>query len=414
VRVVATSDVVPGEHALAPGSRGFVLVLAMCMAVTALAVDTALPAFGDIRRSLGLSEDATSVTRLITYFLLGNAIGLLPAGLLSDRFGRKPVMWGGLLLYVVGAVGTMLAPTLGLMFAARFVWGLGSAGPRVAAMAMVRDAFVGERMARQMSFIMAVFILVPTIAPLLSAGILQFAPWQAVFAVCAGAALLLSIALIRLPETLAPDMRRSLSIAEVWSGCRTVLATPGTLAYLVSLTVLFGAFMSYLASSEVILDQVFDLGDWFPVFFSVVSIVMGAGMWLNGRIVERIGLDRLIGRVFASSAVLVTAMLVLTVATDGTPPFWAFVIAISAVLFSHQMLMPNLNAAAMRPLAAVAGTGAALLGMVPGAIGAVIGGVIDNRFDGTIMPLVLGFVLATAIGAIAWLQIQRAAPAVSD
>jgi DHA1 family bicyclomycin/chloramphenicol resistance-like MFS transporter len=390
----------------------FVLVLAMCMAVTALAVDTVLPAFAEIRSALGLAEDATSVTRLITFFLLGNSIGLLPAGLLSDRFGRKPVMWGGLLLYFVGAISAMLAPSLGMMFVARFVWGLGAAGPRVAAMAMVRDSFGGEQMARQMSFIMAVFILVPTFAPLISAGLLQIAPWQSVFGVCAAAALLLALALLRLPETLPTGMRRSLSASEVWAGCRAVLATPGTVAYLVALTVMFGAFMSYLASSEVILDQVFDLADWFPVFFSVVAIVMGAGMWLNGRIVEQIGLDRLIGRVFISSSLLVTAMLGLALATGGTPPFWAFVLVISAVLFSHQMLMPNLNAAAMRPLAHVAGTGAALLGMVPGIGGAVIGGVIDNRFDGTIMPLVLGFVFATAIGGVAWIQVLRSNAAV--
>jgi DHA1 family bicyclomycin/chloramphenicol resistance-like MFS transporter len=161
VTAVDTTTSAPGRTHLALGSKGFVAVLSMCMAVTALGVDTILPAYGEIRESLGLAEGATEVTGLITFYLMGNSIGLLPAGLLADRFGRKAVMWGGLALYLVGAVGTILAPSLAMMFAARFVWGLGGAGPRVAALAMVRDGFAGEQMAKQMSFVMAVFLLVP-------------------------------------------------------------------------------------------------------------------------------------------------------------------------------------------------------------------------------------------------------------
>ena len=123
-------DVSPRSK-VALGSGGFIAVLSMCMAVTALGVDTILPAYGDIRDSLGLDENASEVTGLITFYLMGNALGLLPAGLLSDRFGRKPIMWGGLALYVVGAIGSIFAPTLTTMFVARFVWGLGGAGPRV-------------------------------------------------------------------------------------------------------------------------------------------------------------------------------------------------------------------------------------------------------------------------------------------
>ena len=387
---------------LVPGSRWFILTLAMCIAVTALGVDTSLPAFPEIRESFGLADGATEVTRLITFFLLGNSLGLLPAGLLADRFGRKPVMWGGLVLYVVGAVGTMLAPSLTVMFVARFVWGLGSAGPRVAATAMVRDAYAGEQMARQMSFIMAVFILVPTFAPTLSTGLLYLGPWQLVFGVCAALGACVAVAVTRLPETMAIDDRRALAAVDVWRGCRTVLATPGTVGYVLALTALFGSFVSYLASSEVIVDQVFDLGDWFPVFFGGTALVMGLGMLINGRIVERVGLDRLIRLVFVGSSVCVAALLMLALVSEGHPPFWLFVVVLSAVLLGHQMLIPNLNAAAMRPLSHVAGTGAAILGMVPGVFGAVIGGVIDDQFDGTITPLAIGFVLCSAASIVAW------------
>lgn len=380
----------------------FTFVLAMGIAVTALGVDTVLPAFPEIREAMGLAEDSTAVAGLVTYFLMGSSIGLLPAGLLADRFGRRPVMWGGLALYIAGAIWAALAPSLTTMYVARFVWGLGSAGPRVAVMAMVRDAYAAEQMAKQMSFIMAVFILVPTFAPALGSGLLALGAWQLVFWVCAGAGAALLLSTLRLAETLPVADRGTLSIGDVWRGCRTVITTPGTLGYLVALTALFGAFYSYLASSEIIIDEVFGLSDWFPVFFGGIAIVMGIGMYINGRIVERVGLDRLLGKVLIVGAFTVAAMLVLALSTGGKPPFWLFVVSLSAVLLGHQMLIPNLNAAAMRPLAHVAGTGAAILGVVSGAIGALVGSIIDRQFDGTIRPLAIAYVVSTAIAIAGW------------
>ena len=392
----------PVRRQLRPGSALFTFVLAMGMAVTALGVDTVLPAFPEIREAMGLAEGSTEVAGLITFFLMGSSAGLLPAGLLADRYGRRPVMWGGLVLYVAGAVGSLLAPSLTVMFLARFVWGLGSAGPRVAVMAMVRDAYSGEQMAKQMSFIMAVFILVPTFAPSLSALLLLFGPWQIVFWLCAAAGVAMLAATLRLPETLPVEDQTTLSAGDVWSSCRTVLTTPGTYGYLVSLTALFGVFLSYLASSEVILDQVFDLSDWFPLFFGGLSVVMGVSMYLNGRVVERIGLGPLVAKVFSFAVAAVLALLALALATDGKPGFWPFVVLLAVVLFTQQMLIPNLNAAAMKPLAQVAGTGAAILGMVPGVLGAVIGTTIDRQFDGSVTPLAIAYAVGTAISIAGW------------
>ncbi|MEO6570480.1 MAG: MFS transporter, partial [Ilumatobacteraceae bacterium] len=390
------------------GSRGFLAVLSMCMAVTALGIDTVLPAYGEIRSTLGLAEGASEVTGLITFYFVGNSLGLLPAGLLADRFGRRAVMWGGLALYVVGAIGSILAPSLTVMFVARFIWGLGGSGPRVAALAMVRDGSAGEQMAKQMSLVMAVFLLVPAIGPTLSAGILALGPWQAVFWMCAVAAIVVAGFVTMLPETLPVEARRPLAVRSVWSSCRTVLSTPGNTAYMVSLTALFGVFMSYLASSELIVDQTFGLKPWFPAFFGGLALVMLVSMVVNGRFVERIGLRRLLSIVFVGNLVSVVVMLVVALATSGRPPFWLFVVLISAVLFSQQMLIPNINAAAMRPLATVAGTGTAILGMVSGVLGALIGEVINRRFDGTITPLAIGFVISSVVALAAWRRADAA------
>jgi MFS transporter, DHA1 family, multidrug resistance protein len=372
------------------------------MAITALGIDSVLPAFPEIRGAFDLADDASSVTGLITFFFIGSSLGLLPAGVLADRFGRKPVMWGGLALYVVGAIMSIFAPSLSAMFIARFVWGLGSAGPRVAAMAMVRDAYEGEQMAKQMSLIMAVFILVPTFAPSLASGVLAIGPWQAVFWGCAIAAVLVSTSVSLLPETLATTQQRRLSGPDIWTGMRAIVRTPGTIGYLVSLTALFGVFLSYIASSEIIFDQVFGLGKWFPVIFGAVALVMGAAMYTSGRVVERVGLDRIIRFGFTCSLAAAVLLLVVALITSGRPPFWLFIVLLGTVLFFQQLLIPNLNSAAMRPLGHVAGTAAAVLGMVPGVLGAVIGGFVDRQFDGTIRPIAVGFVISSAVAFWAW------------
>ncbi len=387
---------------LVPGTRGFIATLAGCMAVTALAIDTALPAFPEIRTAFDLADDATSVTGIITAFFIGSSLGLLPAGLLADRFGRRPVMWGGLALYIAGAIASILAPSLTVLFIARFAWGLGSAGPRVAALAMVRDAYEGEQMAKQMSLIMAVFILVPTFAPALASGVLLIGPWQAVFWMCAAVAIVVAALVMLLPETLPAENQRPLAVSDVGRSLRLVMATPGSVAYLVSLSALFATFLSYLASSEIILEQVFGLGEWFPLYFGAIALVMGGSMLTNGRYVERVGLQRIIRIGFTAQVSATVVLLAIAIATGGEPPFWVFTPTLTVVLFATQLIVPDLNAAAMRPLGSVAGSAAALFGMIPGIVGAVIGGLIDRQFDGTVTPMSIAFVVLSLVAFGAW------------
>jgi DHA1 family bicyclomycin/chloramphenicol resistance-like MFS transporter len=393
----------PRDHdrTLRPGSAGFTLVLSMAMAGTALAIDTVLPAFPEIRDATGLPSDSTQVAALVTTFLLGQGLGLVPAGVLADRFGRRPILWGGLAIYLVGAIGAALAPTLEIMLVARLVWGFGAAGPRVAATAMIRDAFEGEAMAKQMSTIMAVFLIVPTIAPSLGAGLIAVGPWQLVYWVCAAFTGVVMIMSLRLPATMPESARRELNVREIASGFKIVFVTPGTMGYMLAMVGLFAAFISYLASSEIIIDEVFGLAGWFPVIFGALAIVMAFAMIVNGRIVESVGLDRMI-RIMLGALLVADAVLVaLAFATGGEPPFAIFLLSIGAVIACQQLLVPNINAAAMRPLAAVAGSAAAMLGMVPMILGSLLGSFIDQAYDGTITPLAIGFALAgflTAIG----------------
>lgn len=383
------------ERAL--GSREFAVLLAMVMAMTALAIDVMLPAFPEIREATGLAPGSPDVSQLVTAFFLGLALAQIPAGLLADRFGRKPVMHIGLVLYTLGAIGTLLAPSLGWMLVARFCWGLGAGGPRVVAVAIVRDRFRGDQMARVMSMVMAMFVLVPVIAPSIGSLLLAVGPWQLVFGFCAVTATAVNLWATRLPETLHPEHRRPLRFGPIVDGGRAVLRARQTVLLGLALTAVMAAFMSYLASAELIIDETFALGDYFPLIFGVIAAGMGTATFTNGRIVERIGMWGMLRGALATYALLTVVVLVVAVVSDGTPPAGLYLPLLGILLANHALLVPNLNSAAMEPVGAVAGTASALLGAVTILGGSLIGSRVDQAFDGTIRPLAVAFVASAAV-----------------
>src|SRR3954451_19684801 len=194
------------------GGRRFVAFIATCMAMAAMSIDLLLPAFPKMREEFGLPADSTKPSQLITAFFLGLAVGQLLYGPLSDRYGRKPLLYAGLLIYACGALAATRASTLAAVVACRVVWGFGAAAPRSLAIAMVRDTQHGDRMARTMSHVMATFILVPILAPAVGTALISVAQWRVVFWLPAVAAGGLALWATRLPETLAPENRRSVSL----------------------------------------------------------------------------------------------------------------------------------------------------------------------------------------------------------
>ncbi|WP_370324317.1 multidrug effflux MFS transporter [Euzebya sp.] len=374
-----------------PGRAELIALLAMGMALAALGIDLMLPAFADIRQAFDLPADATEVSGIVTTYFLGLALGQLAYGPLADRFGRKPTLYVGFAVYLVGALAGAFAPSLPLLLLSRFVWGLGSAGPRVVTLAVVRDSFEGERMSRAMSFIMAVFILVPIAAPTIGAAIVAVTTWRWIFGFCVAALLVMAVWALRLPETLAPEHRLELSPRRILSAGRFVVANRQTRAYTLAMTALYGSFTSYLGSSEIIIGDVFDAAGSFPVIFGGLAAVMGVGMLVNARIVEAVGARRLshvllLGYV-ACSAVFAGVAL----ATGGTPPLWAYLLAMAPLLGCHALVIPNFNTIAMDPMGAVAGTASSVIGSVQIAVGALLGSLLDAAFDGTVRPLAIGF-----------------------
>jgi len=405
----ATPDPPGRRPAGVAGPREFVAIVATCMAMAALSIDLMLPAFPEMREAFGLDPGSTEVSLVITALFLGLAAGQLVYGPLSDRYGRKPLLYVGLAIYAVSAAAAAVMPTLTGVVICRVLWGLGAAAPRSLALAMIRDRFSGDHMARTMSHVMATFILVPVFAPSVGAAIMLVAPWRTVMWVPVVVACLLALWLRRLPETLPPADRRSVAPSALLEALREVLRSRQTLAFGIAVTCLFGMMTSYVGSSEVIIDEVFGQGDLFPVIFGLLAVMLGLGSLLNARLVMRLGLLRVV-RTFALYIVGVAGLLlVVAVATDGHPPLWAFCVCVALLLPSVSLLTPNSNTLAMAPLPHVAGMAAAVLGTLSTAGGAVLGSIVDSAFDGSILPFAVCALVYSSVAAGAILVLGRGA-----
>jgi DHA1 family bicyclomycin/chloramphenicol resistance-like MFS transporter len=274
------------------------------------------------------------------------------------------------------------------------------------AVAVVRDVYEGEEMARAMSFIMAVFVTVPIVAPSLGAAIAVLGPWQIVFWFCAVYALVVGVWSVRLNETLAPENRRELRMGRVLDAAREVLTQRQTMSYTLSMVFLFGAFSSYLASSELIVGEIYGRPGLFPFIFGGVAIGMGSAMLANAKIVGQFGLEKTVRYAVGAYMILAIGLLVVVAMTDGRPPFWVTVVWVSAILVMYATMIPNVNSAAIAPMGHIAGMASAVIGTISLAGGAVLGTIIDRQISGTITPLVAGMVIygAMAAGWILWAE----------
>lgn len=372
-------------------NRHFTALLSMMMALTAIAIDMMLPAFDEVRSYYGLPADSARVTQIVTMFFIGMALAQYIYGPLADRFGRKPVLYAGFAVYALGALGSLVAPNLELVLTSRFIWGVGAASPRVVSVSIVRDYYSGDRMSRAMSYIMAVFVMVPVFAPTIGAGLITVFPWQSVFAFCLLFVIVIAAWSTVLPETLDKSDQRPIEPRAIWAATREVLTNRVTIGYTLAMTAIFAVFTSYLASSERIFGDFYGRPDEFPLIFGAIAAVMGAAMLTNARLVERVGTRRLTHIVMLC---YIAASLILTVAASaarGHLSFWPFVAGLAVLIVFHSLLVPNLNAIAMLPMGHIAGTASAVIGTISLAIGAFCGAMIDRIYTDSAMPLIVAF-----------------------
>ena len=388
----------------------FLALMAAATAVTAIAIDAMLPAFDQIRDHFGLQNNPASTAAIVTVFLGAMGIGQLIYGPLADRFGRKPVLTSGLILYVVAGIAATFAPSFGFLLAARFVWGLGSAAPRIVSRAILRDRFSGDALARAMAIVVAIFLIVPTLAPLIGQAVLSLGSWRYTFAVGPVFAVLVLLWSTRLEETLDPQDRRSIAPRQIAAAIWTILKTPNALGSAIALTALTAAFIPYLASSERIFGMIYGRGDQFFIWFALTAGIMSGFTFLAARIVRFAGTERtitgaLIALLSASSIFVVGALF-----TDGVPSFYVFYIMTLAVVAADTSVVPLLTASALEDVGHIAGTAVSTVGAMSLFGGSVLSGFIDQAIGDTVTPFAVGYLIAAivAIISVTWArQAQR-------
>jgi DHA1 family bicyclomycin/chloramphenicol resistance-like MFS transporter len=374
------------------------------ISLVAVTIDMMLPALPEIGRDLGVRRENDNQL-IVSLLFLGLAVGQLFYGPLSDNAGRKPALYIGLGLYLGGCLLSLVARSFPVMLVGRFLQGAGAAGPRTVTMALVRDQFKGREMARVMSFVMAVFVVVPVVAPSLGQLMLLVAGWRAIFGVflTLGTAALAWFAL-RQPETLTPDRRVPFSLSRMGGAVREVLANRVAFGHTLAAGLVLGAFLGYLNSSQQILQQQYALGTRFPLYFAVLALALGSASITNARLVMRYGMRPLATWSLAGVGGLSLVFLGYASTAGGHPPLAALMGYLLVAFYGIGILFGNLNALAMEPLGHIAGTGAAVVGSLSTMISLVLGTAIGQSYNGTVLPLVGGFAVLglSALVAVRW------------
>lgn len=382
----------------------FVLLISLMMSLTALAIDAMLPSLPQIGRDLNV-QNANDRQLVLSVLFLGMAIGQLFFGPLSDKTGRKPAIYAGYALFIVGALLSVFAVNFSMMLLGRFLQGAGIASPRAVTLALVRDRFVGRSMARVMSFVMTVFILVPMLAPTFGQMILIVSGWRAIFLIFILIAMITLVwFILRMPETLTEEKRSSFSIQQIIRAFRDIVKIRFALGFTIAAGLIHGAFLGYLNSAQQIFQELYALGARFPFYFAVISISLGVASLTNTKAVMRYGMRFLVTRslyFIFGIAILAFGIIFLTV---GQPPLWIFMPYLMMTFFGIGILFGNLNALAMEPLGHLAGIGAAVIGSLSTLISMLLGTLIGRSYNGTVLPLVASItVLAgSAILVVLW------------
>ena len=376
-----------------PGFAEFITLTAVMMSLVALSIDTMLPALSAIGRDLGIIEDNTSQL-IISIFFLGMASGQLLYGPVSDSTGRKPAIYLGYGLFIIGCILSLSATSFTLMLAGRFLQGFGTAGPRIVSIAIVRDRYEGSSMARVMSFVMTVFILVPIVAPAIGQEILLLSGWRTIFGTFLLLALLsLAWFAFRQPETLKEENRIPFSLKKITATVRTILKNRSALGYSITAGLVSGFFLGYLNSAQQIFQEEYAVAEHFPLYFATLALSIGGASFFNARLLPHHTMQSLSRRALQTICGMSASFLLLILLQEKHPPLWQLMLFLFLTFFSTGILFGNLNALAMETLGSMAGIGAGIAGSLSTFISLIAGTVIGQSYNGTVLPLTAGFLL---------------------
>jgi DHA1 family bicyclomycin/chloramphenicol resistance-like MFS transporter len=378
-----------------PGDREMVVMMAMVMALNALAIDSMLPALPAIGEGLGVLV-ANDRQYVISTYLFGIGAGSLVYGPLSDRFGRKGVLVPALFAYVAFSIGCGLATSFPMLLALRFGHGLISAALGVIVVAVIRDLFSGDAMAKRLSMIFLVFMIVPAIAPTMGAGVAAIAGWRSIFIVLAVMGVVMILWLRRLPETLDPADVRPLDLKTMIAGWATVTRHRRAAGYMIASGMMQGALYGYLNSSEQIIADIFDARSWFPLVFACVALGIATANFSNAAIVERFGARRVSQS--ATFAFMATSIIQILVALSGAETLWMFTALMMVNVGLIGFIGSNFGSIAMEDFGHMAGVASSYQSFAKTLLAATVGALIGQQYDGTTLPLAYAFLISGVVG----------------
>ncbi|MGB5462909.1 MAG: multidrug effflux MFS transporter [Aureibaculum sp.] len=386
----------------------FIALMASLMSVVALAIDALLPALELIGFSIGTVEASDNQLIIIMIFL-GLGVGPLLFGPISDSLGRKPIVYMGFAIFIVASFICVYADSLEMMVAGRILQGVGLSAPRTISIAMVRDSYSGDHMARIMSFITVVFLLVPIVAPAMGKFVLDHYNWQGIFYIQLLFSLLVSFWFWkRQPETLSLPNRIPFTRHIFLDGLKELIKYKSTLGFTLISGFITGSFIVYLSGSQQIFDQQYGLAEEFPYIFAGLAISVGAATFMNGTLVLRFGMEKLV--TIALLGFFVIPLLYIILFYNATNPNIIVLLAFFATqFFAVGFLFGNLRALAMQPVGHIAGIAAAITGFISTLMAVPISTYIGKFIDTTALPLFVGFLICglLSIFILLYIKIQR-------
>ena len=378
----------------------FVTLIALLTSLVALSIDAILPALDVIGAKLN-AQSAQHTHLSVSLFFAGMAFGQLFFGPFADSKGRIPTIFWGLIIFFIGSLVCMFSTDMNMFLAGRLIQAFGVSGPRIASLAAIRDIYVGDGMARVMSFIMMVFIMVPMLAPIIGQWVLDWHSWQAIFAVFIFVGILGGAWFyVRQPETLPAQHRQSFSWPVFRKSIRFIFTHRKVMNYTLAMGFIFGSFLAYISASQTIFVGYYGADEYFPYIFATLAFSIGLASYFNGKMVMRFGMHALVKHALRGAITFAFVLFTLLLAYDGLPPMLLTIAVLFVGFFFVGILFGNMNAMAMEPLGHIAGLGAAIIGSLSSAISVPVAVFIDSFLEGDLYPIAIGFMVFFSLAKI--------------
>lgn len=383
----------------------FVALMASLMSIVALSIDALLPALPEISESLGVNNSNDNQL-LITMIFLGLGFGQLIFGPLSDSFGRKPIVYIGFIVFVIATIICVSTNSFEMMIIGRVLQGVGLASPRTLSIAIVRDSYSGNYMAKILSIVVMVFILIPVIAPTLGQFLLNYYNWESIFYVN----LIFGVLVMfwfwkRQPETLAVTNRVPFSVRLFIDGTKEFFKHKDAVAFTFVSGFITGSFMVYLSTSQQIFQVQYNLAELFPYIFASLAISVGFATYLNSILVVKYGMWRI--AYIGTIAYAIVSVLYVVLFWSGANPSIIVLISFFAMqFFAIGFLFGNLRALAMQPIGHIAGIGAAINGFISTVMAVPIANYIGSFVTDSVLPLFIGFSIFGILSLLIFIRLK--------